>query len=518
MRTALFLLLLLAMAAVPGSLYPQRSSDPNGVTQYFAANKSLAPVLDSLKLFDVYSSAWFSAIYLLLFVSLVGCVVPRTIFHAKALVGAPPRTPARLERLAAFRAAEIEPNQADAHGSSITAATAIDAARTVLRKAGYRVRLCEGDGLSASAERGYMRETGNLIFHISLIGILIAIGIGGGYGYTGQRVLVTGQAFANVPLSYDSLNRGRFFDDSSLEPYRIILNKFSATYEKQNLKAYGQPIDYTASVTTYDEKNVATKRQIKVNYPLEIGGSQVYLLGNGYAPSITVRDKAGTIVFSAPVPFLPQDANLTSVGIIKVPDGLPVQLGMVALFYPTSVPLASGALGSSNPDLLNPELALRVYKGDLGINSGSPKSVYALNTDTLTLIAGAKAEAPSILLKPGETKALPENLGTISFNNMAPTSDPTSLKESVQRFASLDIHRDPSQGWVLFFAVCVLIGLLTSLFIPRRRLWVKAIELADGRVRLEYAGLARGEDPQLEAAVADLADRHSQRLGLRLTQ
>jgi cytochrome c biogenesis protein len=79
------------------------------------------------------------------------------------------------------------------------------------------------------------------------------------------------------------------------------------------------------------------------------------------------------------------------------------------------------------------------------------------------------------------------------------------------------VHRDPTQGWVLFFAICVLVGLLTSLFIPRRRVWVKAIEQEDGRLRLEYAGLARGEDPGLEAAVAGIAERHSQRLGLKLT-
>ena len=42
MRTALLLLLLLAIAAVPGSLFPQRAADPNGVTQYFAANPTSA--------------------------------------------------------------------------------------------------------------------------------------------------------------------------------------------------------------------------------------------------------------------------------------------------------------------------------------------------------------------------------------------------------------------------------------------------------------------------------------------
>jgi cytochrome c biogenesis protein len=523
MRTALFLLLLLAIAAVPGSLFPQRSSDPNGVTLYFTNNKDLAPILDKLQLFDVYTSAWFSAIYLLLFVSLIGCVIPRTTFHLKALRSRPPRTPARLERLAGFSAFEVAPGQVDAASAPITAASAVEAARVTLRKSGYRVQLFDGRGpggpeLSVSAERGYLRETGNLVFHTALIGILLAVGIGGGFGYTGQKVLVVGQAFANVRLSFDSFNPGRFFSDSALQPYRLILDSFSAKYETQNLNAYGQPIDYTAKVTTYDESGKGTKQVLKVNSPLEIGGNQIYLLGNGYAPTITVRDPDGRVVFSESVPFLPQDANLTSLGIVKVPDGLSTQIGMRGFFYPTAASLNTGALASSNPDLLNPELSLFVYKGDLGIDKGVPTSVYTLNTDKMTEIAGLDSAAGAIKLKPGETVKLPQNLGSITFENMAPASDPKNLGKSVPRFASLDVHRDPTQGWVLFFAICVLGGLLTSLFIPRRRVWVKVIEAADGRLRLEYAGLARGEDPGLESAVADIAVRHAQQLGLRLTR
>ena len=108
MRTALVLLLLLAIAAVPGSLVPQRSADPNGVTQYYTDNPDLAPILDSLSLFDVYTSPWFSAIYILLFVSLIGCVIPRTKHHWKALRAQPPRTPARLARLDAHRESIVE--------------------------------------------------------------------------------------------------------------------------------------------------------------------------------------------------------------------------------------------------------------------------------------------------------------------------------------------------------------------------------------------------------------------------
>ena len=107
MRTALFLLLLLAIAAVPGSLVPQRGADPNGVVKYFEDNPDLAPILDNLQAFDVYTSVWFSSIYLLLFLSLIGCVIPRTMHHLKALRTPPPKTPARLDRLAGYSSVDL---------------------------------------------------------------------------------------------------------------------------------------------------------------------------------------------------------------------------------------------------------------------------------------------------------------------------------------------------------------------------------------------------------------------------
>ncbi len=505
MRTALFLLLLLAIAAVPGSLVPQRSSDPNGVTQYFTNNPDLAPALDKIQAFDVYSSAWFSAIYLLLFVSLIGCVIPRTRHHLQALRAKPPATPARLSRLAGFTTRQAP--------AGTDAAAAIDSARALLKSSGYRVARFESAGeVSVSAERGYLRETGNLVFHSALVGILITVGFGSGFGFSGQRVLVEGQTFVNTLLAYDSFNPGRFFNDSSLDPYKLTLNDFNVTYETKNLKAYGQAIDFNAGVTVTRRGQDAQTGQVKVNAPLRTGGTDIYLLGNGYAPTITVKDSSGTVVFTDSVPFLPQDANLTSLGVVKVPDGLKKQLGMIGFFYPTQAAAKSGAFFSSYPDLEYPLLTLNVYAGDLGLDKGVPTSVYSLDTDKMSQLTGGKTGVKSLELKPGETQQLPNGLGSVTFNDAHPGAKKGDFSGSVLRFASFDIHHDPTQGWVLLFAVLVLLGLLTSLFVPRRRVWVKATEQADGSLSLEYAGLARGDDPALEAAVGALADRHSERL------
>ena len=483
MRTALFLLLLLAIAAIPGSLVPQVSSDPNGVVQFKQNNPGFTPVLEFFQVFTTYSSVWFSAIYLLLFVSLIGCVIPRTTHHFDALRARPPKTPARLQRLEGFTSRE----------STMDAAILIASATTLLKRQGYRVEQYTD---SVSAERGYLRETGNLVFHTALIGVLVTVGIGGGLGYTGQRVVVEGQAFTNSLASYDSFNPGRFFTDSALAPFSLALDSFVPVYEQVNRKALGQPIDFTANVTTTMRGDEPQSATIKVNEPLAIGGTEVYLLGNGYAPVITVSDPDGAVVFSQPTACLPQDANLTSICVIKIPDGLSEQLGMRGFFYPSAVKTTLGTYASNYPDLVNPRLTLNLYTGDLGLDNGQGTNAYVLNADSLTQIAGLKSPVPAIELEIGDSAQLPGGLGTIELT-------------SVPRFASFDVHHDPALGWIFLFAVLVFTGLITSLFIPRRRVWVKAVTATSGVVTLEYAGLARGDDPALAAAITELADKHA---------
>lgn len=500
MRTALFLLMLLALAAIPGSLVPQRTADPNGVVQYKADHPQLFPVLDTLQVFDTYTSVWFSAIYLLLFVSLIGCIVPRTKHHWQALRTRPPKTPVRLGRLAGYRSVPVE---ADATTSLPSVDDAVTRAASLLKRSGYRV---ERFGDSVSAERGYLRETGNLVFHAALVGVLVAVGLGGGFSYTGQRLLVEGQTFSNVLGSYDSFNPGRWFRQTDLQGYNLTLDKFTTTYEEKNLDALGQALDYSATVTSREKGQEPKTSRIGVNDPLSVGGTNVYLLGNGYAMQVTIRDGKGNVAFQDVVPFLPEDANYTSTGVIKVPDASPSQLGLVGFFYPTASKLSTGAFASAYPDAQNPLLTLQVYRGDLGLDSGVPQSVYSLDTSGLEQIAGRQSKTASIELKPGQTKTLPDGTGSITF-------------DGVKRYVSLDVHHDPSQLFVAGFAVLAVLGLLTSLFVPRRRVWVKAVPrrgAEHGEYDLEYAGLARGEDPNLERAVDDIAKRHLSDLGVRI--
>ncbi|EYT51833.1 cytochrome C biogenesis protein [Leucobacter sp. UCD-THU] len=515
MRVALILLLLLAVAAIPGSLVPQRSADPNGVIQYEQDHPELFPILDAfpIQAFDVYGSVWFSAIYLLLFISLIGCVLPRIVHHWKAWRGQPPKTPARLQRMAGYTEIRVSNPDASEADRAAFAERAVTAAAGVLQKLRYRAQVQRAsrrgaEEISASAERGYLRETGNLLFHVSLLGVLISVGIGGVFTFNGQKVIVEGETLINQLIDYDTATSGRSFDSSSLEPFSLRLDSLDVSYntpDDGNIDAIGLVKDYVANVTLSDGAGAESDHTIRVNHPLRVHGSPIYLIANGYAPQITIRNAEGTVVYSEAMPFIPQDnLNMTSLGVVKVPHGIVdeagenTQLGLRGFFYPTQTELDTGAYTSNYPDLENPVLTLDVFTGDLGIDSGIPQSVYVLDTENMEQLTGRAVDSDSLELKPGETVDLPNGLGTITL-------------DSVPRYASFDVMQNPAQEWVLIFALLALGGLLWSLFVPRRRMWVKAVPTEDGVV-LQYAGLARGDDPALERAVEELRDRHRELL------
>jgi cytochrome c biogenesis protein len=212
-------------------------------------------------------------------------------------------------------------------------------------------------------------------------------------------------------------------------------------------------------------------------------------VGNGYAPVVTVKDGTGKIAFQGPVVTIPTDGAYTSLMVIKVPDSKPKQLGFVGFFLPTALVDDKGVSYGSDPDPFNPQLNLNAYTGDLGLNNGIPRNVYTLDTSKLKQINGRDLKAGGIVLAPGQSYKLPAGNGTISF-------------DGIKRFAALDIRHDPGQVYVLVFAVLALAGLMGSLFLNRRRVWIRTGNHPDGRTMVEFGLLARGEDHRLAGEAA----------------
>jgi cytochrome c biogenesis protein len=488
MRTALLLLMLLAVAAIPGSVFPQNRIDPAQVESYLASHPSSGPWLQRLGAFDVYSSPWFAAIYLLLFVSLVGCVLPRARQHYRAIRAQPPRAPRRLDRLPAFAERTVD----------ATPGEVLAAARTVLGARGlgtrYRVARAKDGDDAVSAERGHLAETGNLAFHLALLALLLTIATGSFVSYSGQALVVTGDSWSNNLLQYDSFRPGRAVNSGDLPPFSFTLTSLKVEFDsKAKGNQFGAPRDFEAAVSYRAAPGEPLRsRVIQVNHPLTVDDAGVFLVGNGYAPVITVRDPVGKVVFGGPTPFTPIDSKYTSSGVAKVPDGLKQQLGIVAQFLPTALFTESGQPVSVFPGAENPLLILTGYTGDLGLDDGVPQSVYSLDITKLKqLDVDGKAFSASLAL--GTTVDLPDGLGSVTFDGW-------------ERYAAFDVRSDPTKLWVLIAAITALAGLTVSLFVHRRRVWVRAVADPQGRTVVQAGGLARREDAGLTAEVTRLID------------
>ena len=480
MRTALVLLFLLALAALPGALLPQYSLNPERVRTYHTEHPTLAPILDRLGLFEVFASPWFAAVYLLLFVSLVGCVLPRSVEYARQLRRAPVATPRNLGRLPHYARARFVGDAAAATPDEVLAA-----ARRRLR--GWRIveRSEPGGARTLSAERGYLREAGNLVFHVTLLGLLVSFAIGKLVGYEGQViVLANGSQFCNSgPLAYDSFRPGLTVDGTELAPFCVQVDGFTPTY-----LSTGQPQEYRASIRYQGPEDLTAgiwhPYQLAVNDPLRMGGTRVYLLGHGYAPQFTVTFPDGQ-QRSGLVQWRPVDvATMLSEGTTKFdPPGVTDdavrrtrQLAITGLFAPTAA--FHGALLSSGfPDLFDPAVAIDVLQGDLGNNSGRGQSIFSI--DQSMVDSGRLTQVARQNLRPGEQLTLPDGT-VVRF-------------DAVTRFVSLQVSYDPAQRWVLGFAILVLGGLGLSLAVKRRRFWVRVISGGPDGTVVELGGLARTE-------------------------
>lgn len=473
MRTAVVLLGLLALAAIPGSLFPQRNvaSDPAAVINYAQENPRIAPWLDRLGMFDVYASSWFAAIYVLLLVSMTGCVLPRSRRLWQSVRSAPPPAPRNLARLEGHRAWETTQEPAE-----IIATSAAH-----LRRKGFRVIATTDE---VRAERGYLREVGNLAFHLSLLVLLVGIAAGKLIGFEGRVAVAEGGTFVNDLSQYDAFSPSAWTDVDDLEPLSFRLEQFDVSYQTSGPNI-GQPTEFAARVAYRAGSGEEQTTIVEPNHPLDVNETKFFLTGNGYAPLVTVRDGRGETVFTGPVVFLPLDSSYASDGVIKVPDAQPTQLAFEGFFLPTADVGPQGPY-SMFPDALNPQLFLTAYTGDLGFGDGVPQSVFTLDKDELTQVR-RDGQPFSQALSVGETMRLPDGQGTLTF-------------DGVSRFANFQIAYDPGKEITLVAAIVLFLGLTTSLIVRRRRLWLRLRPTGDGGSRVEVArySLTRREPPPHE--------------------
>jgi cytochrome c biogenesis protein len=446
MRTALILLLVVAVAAVFGSVVPQANTAPAAVESLYRDHPLQAAIYETLGLFDVYGSWWFTLAYILLLVSLVSCLIPRS----RGLVRGIRRRPQGIQELESLRhfAEGTVPGGAD---------DALERSRRVLRRRWFRV--AREDGVLA-ADKGRAREAGSLLFHWSFFLLLVGVIYGKGFGFTGQATVIEGETWTEAHASYDlPPTEGRFFSESMHRAFRVRVLGFDASYHQS-----GVPREFVSRVEVLEGDRVVRRDEIRVNAPLEHEGVKLYQLGYGWAPVIEVRQE-GRLLASGPSVFMtddPSDLSRPWRGVVKLPSLRP-QVGLEFRLLPDArAALAGGAMLEAR----DPFLLFQAYRGDLRLTAA--QSVFRLDRRDLEPWRGGGMAL-------GETARLPSGL-QISFPEL-------------REYTRFQVKRDPGLGLILASAVALLVGLLPALYSSRRRLWVRAVP--DGaRTRLQVGGFA----------------------------
>jgi len=441
-------------------------------------------LLNRLQFFDVYSSVWFSAIYLLLMVSLIGCLVPRTGEYLRAMRSGPVLTPRNLARLPHHARAEVNGDPDEV----------IASVRRRLR--GWRIteRNEPGGVRTISAERGYLRETGNLVFHFGILGIIVAFALGAMYSYEGQVIVhADGQEFCNSGIfAYDSFRPGLRVDGTELNPFCVRVDDFEPTYTEQ-----GQPVNYAADIRYQSGEDLASGTwrdyRLEVNSPLRTAGDRVYLLGHGYAPTFTVTWPNGESRTQT-IQWRPTDQNtMLSQGATKFdPPGITdsrtrrrtnSRSRVCSRRRRCSTATSSPRRSPTSPNPPWPWTSC-------GANSAWTPDARSRSSRSISRWWTADAWSGWHGRICGSARASLSDDGTrISF-------------DGVRRWVSLQVSHDPTQGWILGFAIAMFVGLGASLAVKRRRFWARVTPLdTDGdspaeardvrRSVVELGGLAR---------------------------
>ena len=252
MRTALILLFLLALASLPGALLPQWSLNSAKTAQYIIDHPTLGPLLDRLGFFEVFG------------IALVRGDLPAAVHLAGRLpAAAHPGVRRPAADAAGGHPAQPRPAAAPPHrrgrrhpdevADRITAGLRGLADRPAHRAGGPGPTV--GD-VTISAEKGYLREVGNLVFHLSLLGLLVAIAVGKLVGYEGSVIVNVGSQFCSTsPASYDNFRPGLLVDGTDLAPFCVDVQKFTATYTDA-----GQASGFVAQVRAQSGADAGTDR------------------------------------------------------------------------------------------------------------------------------------------------------------------------------------------------------------------------------------------------------------------
>ena len=181
------------------------------------------------------------------------------------------------------------------------------AAGAVTRLRGWRTvaRTEAGGVVTVAAEKGYLRETGNLLFHAALVVLLVGVAVGKLWSAT--------RAPCCSPRAAGHLQRGaalRLVPPGAagrrvrLAPFCIdSLDKFSVDYDPD-----GTPAQFRADITYSPGQDGAERNDVlEVNHPLRVEGAGSISSATASPPASRSPGRTAPGSKDLSAPFLPQD-------------------------------------------------------------------------------------------------------------------------------------------------------------------------------------------------------------------
>jgi cytochrome c biogenesis protein len=324
-----------------------------------------------------------------------------------------------------------------------------------------------------------------MLFHVSLLVLLVGLAYGKGYGYRGQAAIVEGETWANARVGYDSFSAGRFFGPDRLAPFQLRLDDFSNSFYDNNT-----PRSFVSHLTALDlDGHELRSQRVAPNRPMTVDGVRIFQSDYGYVPVVRVQDAKGKqLLAPQEVLTLRDPASEWSTGAVKVTRASP-QVGLELTMFTglrTAPDCPGGAPFCNDPRLVNPVLVVLAYQGDL--QADKAQSVFTLDRSRLRLLG----DRPLLLL-PGQSRKLANGM-VVSFTNL-------------KQYSVLTLARDPGVPVVAAAAALLLAGLIPSLYVTRRRVWVRAVPAGPDGTRVELAGLALQGKDAFEAELARQAQQ-----------
>ena len=269
---------------------------------------------------------------------------------------------------------------------------------------------------------------------------------------------------------------------ADLAPFDFNVDDFDVTFIREGREAgMAHEVRRRPDVPTAPGVGRRRQRKISVNHPLTIDGTEVFLIGHGYAPHITVRDGKGNVAFSGAGGVPARGQRVPSFGVVKVPDAEQATApssGCEGEFYPTY------AFTDGERAVLG--VPRRQEPGDLDARlPRRPRSRHrraAVGLRAATRRASSRSRRPTASRCGSTSRWARARPARRARHGDVRRGQP--LREAAGQ-REPRAARSRSRGVVL-----ALIGLLGSLFIRPRRIWVRA-RREGGRTIVEVAGLDR---------------------------